>query len=425
MITINQILQVLTIALLVLMSAFFSASEASISAIPRTRLLKAKKEAEKKNRHMFRILSDRSPVITSILIGNNIVNILASSLATALAIHLLGPLGTLVSTVAMTVIILLFGEVTPKTITARSPEPFLRTNAWLICGLYRFLWVPSQAFTVITRSFLHLLEKLFPDNPHRLTEEELRGVMDMGKEEGVLEEPEHLLLGRAFSFNDRRVYEIMTPRTRIIAVSAEADMNEVRTVFRSHQYSRIPVYKNTIDSIIGVIHYKDVLFLPEKAAACKAKDITRPVLFVPETQTAARLLGEMHKNSRSMAIVLDERGNTTGIASLDDAVASVFGGISDEYDSTDRTGKGLIRFLAPGHITVPGTLKLEDLNPLLKTALDSDYYETIGGFLMEKAGVLPEKGSRLRYGNCIFTVEEVTGRRIQKIDILVLKEEMN
>jgi len=244
-------------------------------------------------------------------------------------------------------------------------------------------------------------------------------MMSIGKKEGALEEEEHSLLSRAFELTDLTLRDIMTPRTAIVALPRDTDLESLINAFRAHGFSRLPIYDENIDEIKGMIHYKDLLFALESETKPDIAQMIRPVLYVPDSQMTTELLIAMERNNQNLAVVIDEHGATAGLVTLDDAIASVFGGIHDEYDKGISEPNELIQVINSTHIKVPGNLKLTDLNSLLKTTLDSVYYETVGGFVLELAGKLPAKGERFKYQNLLFVVEELSGRRIQRIDIVI------
>lgn len=366
---------------------------------------------------MARILGEKQKAITTILVGNNLVNIWASSIATAFALELYGQEGLGIATAVMTVLIIFLSEIIPKTFASNSPEHIARKTAPLLLAIGWLLTVPVAAFSALNSLFLRLLDRLTPESGHRLTEDEIRTVMELGKHDGALEEPEHILLKRAIEFNDSRIREIMTPRTAIKAISDELSIEDLRETFRNTGYSRLPVYHENLDGIQGFVHYKDLLFLSGEESEDSIASLIRPVLFVPETAQTTELLKDMDRQSRNMAIVVDEHGSTAGLVTIDDAIAAVFGGIRDEYDIGESGPEGHIQIFSSSHIRVPGNLRLSDFNALLKTDLDSDYYETIGGFLLEKAGKLPTPGERFRYQNIFFRVEDISGRRIGRVDV--------
>lgn len=418
--TLTLILNAVLLVVLLSVSAFFSASEAAFSSITRVELRRLRKGQTKKERTVARILAEPSRMITTLLVGNNIVNIWASSLATAFALETFGVEGVGIATAAMTVAILLFSEITPKTLAAGDHYRTALALAPAVSLAQNVLQPLVISFSLVNTFFLSILHRLLPDSAHRLTGDELKTMMEVGKKEGALEEGEHRLLKRAFSFTDLRLREIMTPRTSIAAVPLDADADEIRSQFRSQRYSRLPVYDESIDSIQGMIHYKDVLFLAETEPSGlreSLRSLLRPVLFVPETATPFALLGEMEKHGQHLAIVVDEHGGTAGLVTIKDALEAVFGSIRDEYDTAEQEPIDRVQILGPDHLRVPGNLKLDELNALVGTCLDSPWFETVGGFVLEKAERLPVRGTHVSFGNLDFTVEETSGRRIETIDI--------
>lgn len=418
----ESIAAILTLILLLTLSAFFSSAETAISSIGRTKLRQLRKGGKRRERLLVSLLEEQSSVVTTLLIGNNIVNVWASSLATALAIGRVGQDGVLWATLFMTVVILLFSEITPKTLASRNPERVALALAPAIAIVEKALFPLAFAFSAINKVCLALIGTLFPGGQARLTEDELRIMMGAGKKDGALEEKEHILLDKAVSFGGMRVREIMTPRTSISAVPRGLGMGELTALFRERQFSRMPVYDGSMDSVTGVIHYKDLLFAADEPQLISPDDLVRPAVFVPESQTVQELFTELDSAGQNMAIVLDERGGTAGLVTMDDAIASILGGIRDEYDEEGQRPRELVQVLGPRHLRVPGNLALDDLNALLKTEFDSGYYETVGGYLMEIAGRLPSRGETFRQGSTTFRVEEQSGRTIQRIEILLEQE---
>ncbi len=410
------------LCILLVFSAFFSASETSLTSITKIKLRQIKNGKSKKDTLIARILSDPPRMLTTLLIGNNIVNIWASSIATAFAISIFGGKGIGIATVVMTVIIVIFSEITPKTIAANDPVNLARFLSPAVLLTLKILFPFYILFSLVNALFIAVLRKISPDTVHRITEDELKTMMDVGKKEGVLEEGEHNLLNHAFDFTDLKLREIMTPRTSIAAIPINASFTEIQDLFRKHQFSRMPVYEESIDSIQGMIHYKDILFLLECGEEGTFDNLVRPVLFVPETQSTFELLKEMEHSSQNMAVIVDEHGGTAGLVTIDDAVAAVFGGIHDEYDTAETEPMNLVQVLGPNHVKVPGNLPLNDLNALLNTDLDSDFYETVNGFLMEQAESLPAQGDRIRFQNIKFVIEEQANRKIKRVDIIVDSE---
>lgn len=271
---------------------------------------------------------------------------------------------------------------------------------------------------------MHLLKHFSPDSRHRITEDELKTIIEVGRREGVLEEGEHRLLHKAWDFTDIRLREIMISRTAMTAVEVNTSVADVRKIFRKQRFSRMPVYKKTLDSVTGMIHYRDILTVRSNDTETTIESLVRPILFVPETQTASSLLQELKNEKQHMAIIIDEHGATAGLVTMRDAIAAVFGGIKDEYDTSTTTKTGKVEVVDSRYLRVPGNLKLDDLNGMIGTNLDSDFYETVGGFVLEQAGILPEPGARIRFEDLTFIVEDQKDRKITRIGILLEHKEL-
>jgi putative hemolysin len=377
-----QTVSIITVLVLVLVSAFFSTSETALSSITKFALHRIRKNKNKADRILTKILSDQRRMITTLLVGNNVVNIWASSIATALGISFLGTDGIGVTTLVMTLLLLVFAELTPKTIAANDPEKFARLLAPAVARSETLLFPVVSFFSGINSVFLFLFSRLLPEQEHRLTTDEIKTLISLGKKDGALETGEHDLLHRAFNFTGLKLREIMTPRTAITAVNAKAGMAEVKSLFCTHQFSRMPVYEDSIDHICGMVIYKDILFNSGPASYVTLGDIMQPVFFAPETQTAFELLQVLEKKGQSMAIVVDEHGGTAGLVTVDDALAAVFGGIRDEYDEGTLEPIEQVEIIGENRIRIPGDLRLDDLSALLKTPLQSSYFETVGGFVL-------------------------------------------
>lgn len=414
--TASTVVTLILLVILLLFSAFFSASETAFTSISKGQYRRLRKSRNKKDKGLVSVLSRPSRMLSSLLVGNNLVNIFASSIATAFAISLVGEDGIGYATLIMTILILIFAESTPKLIAAEKPVAVAKKCLRPFRIIQVILTPLSVIFSAINSGCMAVLKRLFPNTGLPLSEDEIKTLISVGRKDGVLEEVEHTLLSRAFDFTDLTLREIMTPRTAIIAIKDGIDQEEIKRNFQQHRFSRMPVYSDTFDSIIGMIHYKDVLFLPNNDTDHSVRDLIRPVLFVPETQTAFTLLREMKQHNQNMAIVVDEHGSTSGLITMDDAITAVFGGIHDEYDE-NASDSGLVRIYSPDHILVPGNLKLRELNALFKTNFTSDYYETVGGFILEKANKLPKAGDVYVIGGTGFRIEEISNRKIDRIDI--------
>jgi putative hemolysin len=407
---------------LLALSAFFSAAETSFTSITKPDYRKLSKSGNRRDRRIVALLSSQAKLLTAFLVGNNVVNILASSLATAFAINVAGNDGIGIATAAMTVAIVVFSEITPKTIAAENPVAVARALSFGALLARKATAPLVRFFDAVNSLFLSAFRRLMPSSSKRLSEDEVRTMMEVGRREGALEKDEHALLDRAFGFTDVTIREIMTPRTAMAAIPTGASLSETLEAFRASRFSRLPVYESSIDDIKGMIHYKDILFLDAESDAADISALMRPVAFVPETQTVTGLLGELKRKGCNLAIAIDEHGSTAGLATLDDAIASVFGSIRDEYDEGSLAPSELVTVFSSAHIRVPGNLRLADLNAYLRTSVDSEYFETVGGFVLERAGRLPAPGEKIRVGNLDFISTEVADRQIRKIDIYVRPE---
>ena len=408
---------VLPLIALLTLSALFSAAEASVTAIPRIRIRKLKKSRSRADRKLATLLANQARAITALLVGNNVVNVWASSIATAFAIGVFGEGGVGIATAAMTVIIIVFSEITPKTVASGNPEPVARALTPFVNAVSIVLMPIVLLFTAVNSLFLRLLAKFSPETGLKLTDDELKTMMEVGRDEGALDAGEHQLLDRAFRFADDRLRSIMTPRTEIAAIDASSDREAILAAFREHRYSRMPVYSGSIDSILGIVHYKDILFLGEEDEPFRLDSILRPTHFAPDSQSLRELLVSMRRDRINMTIVVDEHGATVGLVTMEDAIASVYGGISDEYDEESDHPLERIVILGPNKVRVPGNLRISDLNALLRTAVSSEYYDTVGGFVMEKANRLPERGEVITQETLSFRVDEVASRAILQVTV--------
>ncbi len=404
------------IGLLLCCSALFSASETALTSITRTAARAMRKSGDARDRKVVSILDNLGKTVTGLLIGNNVVNIGMASLATALGLE--GSDSDALAIVALTTVaILVFGEILPKTIAAHRPRETAKALLPFIGAALVATAPVAFAFTGVNAAVSSLLRRVGRAGKTRLTEDELRLVMDAGKRDGALCESEHRLLERAFSFTARTVREIMTPRTSMVAIEASSSVEEAEAVFAASGFSRIPVYEETRDNVVGMIHFKDILFREGPREGIVARDIARKPAYVPESMTAGDLIEELKRGGHNLAIVLDERGGTAGLVTMDDAIASIIGSIRDEFDSDGERPADRVQILGKNRVRIPGNLKLGELNALLKTNFDSRYYETVGGYIMEQAGRIPEKGECVRQGPAVFTVIDRTPRAINRIDI--------
>ena len=385
---------VLLLILLLVLSAFFSASETAITSSGRGKILALMERYPYQKRFFDWLLRDIQRALTIVLISNNLVNIAASAVATSLAIMLLGQGGLIVSVGVMTVLIVVFGEIFPKSVAIVRSDSILAFSLPLLrlldILLAPFLWIMVHIVRGLGVIFKVDLKARHPF----VTREEFEQMVNIGEESGALEEVERKMLHGIISFEETRVYEIMVPRTDMDAVSSEATVSEAMKIFQEHGHSRVPVYDESPDDIVGILYVKDTI--PSLLAgnlSVPVSSIMRQALFVPESMRVVELFNTMKGRHVHMAIVVDEYGGVAGIATLEDLLEEIVGEIQDEYDKEKPT-------LLPeddGSWLVQGHLGLEDLSDFLGSSFESEDAESLGGLVLSISGDFPSPGETVHY----------------------------
>ena len=365
---------------------------------------------------VLKILEDTQKMLSAILIGNNIVNLSASALMTVFVTDLYGSFAIGIGTGILTLVVLIFGEIIPKTVAAAYSEGMSLFYAPIIL----FVMAIMTPFSFIINGIATAILKLFrvdTDKRQAMTENELKTYVDVSHEDGVIESGEKEIIYNVFDFSDAVAKDIMIPRIDMSCVSTEADYNEVMKVFKEDMYTRIPVYEgNEQDNIIGLINVKDLILLEDKENF-KIKDHLRKAYYTYEFKKTADLLVEMREKSQNVAFVLSEYGATVGMITLEDLLEEIVGEIRDEYDSDEIN---LIKNVGGRRYLVEGNMKLDDINDELKTDLDSEDYDSIGGLMIEALDRLPGYGETVTLDNGItLTARGIKGNRITKVLITV------
>lgn len=412
------IFQIVVLILLIVLSAFFSSAETAFSSANRIKMRSLADEGNKTAALVIKILDSYSKLLSAILIGNNVVNLSASSLATTIAIALSEPLGlqaslmTGLATGILTVVVLLGGEIVPKTWANLNADKIVLVYAPII----RFLMVVLTPVIFIVDKISTAILRLFRIDPNKknstMTENELRSYVDVSHEDGVIEEEEKEMIYNVFDFGDSLAKDIMIPRIDMVSVEDTATHKEVMELFRENMYTRLPVYHDSTDNIIGIINIKDFLFVkdPEKFAI---KDIMRDAYYTYEYKKTSDLMMEMRKSSSNIALVLNEYGSTEGMITLEDLLEEIVGEIRDEYDEDEET---LIQDLGDNTYVVPGGMKLDDINNSIDTNFKSEDYDSIGGLIIEKLDKLPEEGETVTLDDgSQLTVKTVNQNRIEEV----------
>lgn len=406
--------QVFALLILLSLSAFFSASETALMSLSKIRLRHMVDEKVKGADIINKLVEESSKLLGSILVGNNIVNIGASALATSLAISLWGDAGVGIATGVMTLLVLIFGEITPKSLAVQNTE---KTALKVAKPIYIITIILSPIVNILM-TVTNWMIRLFGGNPEKqvsfITEEELKTMVDVSHEEGVLEVDEKKMIYNVFEFGDSQAKDVMTPRTDMIAVEINATYDEIIDLFKKEQFSRMPVYEDNTDNIIGILYIKDLFFFEGNKDKFNLRQLIRPPFFTYEFKVTSELFAEMRTKRTPMAIVLDEYGGTAGIVTMEDLVEEIVGDIEDEYDDKDEE----IQVIKEDEYIVDGSTRIDFLNEMIGTNIESEDFDSIGGFVIGILGRLPEPGENVEYDHIKFIVEDIDKNRIEKLRVL-------
>ena len=413
----SGVIQLVFLALLILLSAFFSSAETALSTVNRVRIRTLAEEGNKRAIKVNQVLEKYSKMLSTILIGNNIVNLSASALATTLAIQISLPVG--IVTGILTVVVLLCGEIIPKTWAMTSSEKISLTYCNIIYGLMQLLTPVIFVVDKLANGILFLLHIDPNQKGNAMTEAELRTYVDVSHEDGVIESEEREMIYNVFDFSDAQAKDIMIPRINMVTVSIDDNYQDVLAVFRESMYTRLPVYQDDNDNIVGFINIKDFI-LTENEADFSIKNIIRNAHYTYEFKKVADLLYELREKTTSVTFVLNEYGATVGMITLEDLLEEIVGEIRDEYDEDEAE---LIQKVGERTWLVEGSMKLDDINHELGTNLDSEDYDSIGGLIIECLDRLPEDNEEVTLPNGIhLKVQGIDQNRIVKV-LMTLPEE--
>ena len=412
----DGVMQLIALIILVLLSAFFSSAETSLTTVNRVRLKTLAEEGNRRAKTALEVLDKYGKMLSAILIGNNIVNLSASALATTLAIHIHFTVG--IATAILTVVILIFGEIVPKNMAMSNSEKMALLYASMISGLMKLLTPLIFVIDSLAKGIMKLF-RVDADKKTAMTENELRTYVEVGHEDGVIESEEREMIYNVFDFGDAVAKDVMIPRIDMVTVDKEATYEEVMEVFKDCMYTRIPVFEEDKDNIIGLINIKDFILVGDKAKF-RISDILRQAYYTYEFKKTADLLVEMRQKCFNVAFVLNEYGGTAGMITLEDLLEEIVGEIRDEYDSDEEQ---LIQKMQDRTYLVEGSMKLSDINDELGTDLQSEDYDSIGGLIIEHLDRVPEDGAQIVTDQGIrLQVQGVSQNRILKV-IMELPEE--
>lgn len=410
----SEIGQLITVIILLSLSAFFSSSETALTTVNQIRMRTLADNGDKRAARVLRVTGNPGKMLSAILIGNNIVNLSASSISTSLAIHLFGNTGAGIATGILTFLILIFGEVTPKTMATIKADSMSLTVAAPIGFLMKILTPIIFIINKLSLGLMFLLHVNIKDAQKKMTEEELRTIVDVSQENGVIEHEERDMIHNLFDFGDAEAKEIMVPRIDMTFVQADATYQEVLDIFRQDMFTRLPVYEDSTDNVIGIINMKDFL-LQNDTPEFSVRNLLREPYFTYEHKNTADLFLEMRKSSISLAIVLDEYGVTAGLITLEDLLEEIVGEIRDEYDADEEDD---ITRISDREFYVLGSANLNDVSEALSLHFTSDDYDTIGGYCLGLLDHLPEKNEIiLTDNNILLRIDRMEKNRIERIYI--------
>lgn len=402
------------LVLLIVASAFFSASESALMGLSQLRVRSLVESGQRRAQLIAKLKSQPERLLITILVGNNLVNIGASSMFTALALRTFGA-GTAVTlaTSVMTFIILVFGEISPKTWATRDP---VRVSYRVAKPLQLLMVLLSPVVAVLTW-FSNLLVRRPGDTSllaERVTEAEIRTLVNVGEEQGIIEDKESRMIHSVLALTDTPVRNVMVPRTAMTAVDVNSSLEEVLEIIRRDRYSRLPVYEEDIDNIIGLLHVKDICSLTEEEkASFNLRELLRPTIFVVSSKKSGLVLQELQKHRVYMAIIIDEYGGTAGLVTIEDLIEEIVGEIVDEYDEEDPP----VEILDANTTFLDARLTVEEVNAQLGISLPTDRALTIGGLIYDLLGRIPRTGETVTYGEIALTVEKLDRRSIERVKI--------
>lgn len=409
----SQIIQLITIAILLAMSAFFSSSETALTTVSAIRLKSLADSGNKKAMLVLKLKENPDKMLSAILIGNNIVNIAVSSLTTIFVQNKWGNFAVSIGSGVLTLLVLIFGEITPKTAATSYADKFSLIVVKPIWLITKILTPVIIVINFLASCLMKLLRLNINAKESTFTEEELRTIMDVSHEEGVIEEEEREIINNVFDFGDAEAKEIMIPRIDMCMINVDATYEELIEIFKENRYTRLPVFQDTTDNVIGIINIKD-LILYRNGDKFDIRDYLRDVYYTYEYKKLSELMAEMRKDSVNISIVLDEYGAAVGLITIEDLLEEIVGDIRDEYDDDEED---ILKEVAPNEYLVDGQTKLDDVNELLNLSLTSDDYDSIGGFIIGSLDRLPTTGDKVETEAVTLVVDLMDKNRIDKVHI--------
>ena len=406
----SDIIQLVIVIILLSASAFFSSAETALMTSNKLRMRNLADNGDKRAAKVLKVTENTDKMLSAILIGNNIVNLTASSISTALTLKIFGSKLVGIATGILTFLILVFGEITPKNVASKNAEKMALAYIGVISFLVTLLTPVIFIVNTVSKFVISIFNKNGDDN-NAVTEEELRAMVEYSHEEGVIENEEKKMIVNVVDFGDTVAGDIMVPRVDMVMVDEKSSYEEILQVFREERYTRIPVYEETPDNVIGILNVKDFLLIEDKENFVM-KELLREPLYTYEYKKTSALMMDMRKTGANIVIVLDEYGITAGLITLEDMLEEIVGEIRDEFDADEDEG---ITKVSDLEYLIDGSTNLDDINDRIGLSLSSEEYESIGGLIMEKLGRLPVEGEIINFDNIVLTVKKMDHARIEKV----------
>ncbi|MBM0046332.1 HlyC/CorC family transporter [Anaerococcus sp. mt242] len=408
----KNLLQLIVIIVGIILSAFFSSSETALTSVNIFKIRQMEKNGVEKAPLVRKLVDNIGSVLTTILIGNNIVNIVTTTIATIFFTEVIGPKGAVISPIILTIVVLIFGEVTPKNIAAANSEKL----ALKVARPIRLFDIILKPINFILGKITGAITKIFvgeEESTNLVTEEDLKTIVDVSEEQGVINNEESEMINNVFEFGNSYVSDIMTARTNMEVISIESDQEELNEILKETNHSRIPVYGKNIDNILGILHMKDIVSTIADGRNLDLEELIRPAYYVYDNMHIFDLFTNMRAENASLAIVIDEYGGTSGLVTIEDIVEELVGEIDDEYDIDD---KDIFKLTENSYLVKP-SLHLSDFNDYFNLELEEIKNDSIGGYVIDHLSRIPEQGDCVEVDNVRITVDEVDRYKIEMIKV--------
>jgi len=409
----SSVIQIIIIIVLLMLSAFFSSAETAFTTINKIHIRSLVEDGNKRAKKVADLLEHSGKLLSAVLIGNTIVNISASAIVTTFVINSFGSAATGIATGILTLLVLIFGEIAPKTAATIHAEKIALSYAKSISFV---MFVLTPIIFIINKLSKYALKFFRIDSAKKkklMTEDELRTIVTVGHEDGIIESEERRIINNLFDFGDSQAKDIMIPRIDMTLASVDSTYDEILEIFRSEKYTRIPIYEETVDNVIGIINVKDLLLFDSRDAF-HIRGILREPYFTYEYKNTSELLAELRKTSNNITIVIDEYGSTVGMITLEDLLEEIVGEIRDEYDDDEHDS---IQKINDNEYRLDGYTKLDDLNDFLALDIESEDYDSIGGFIIEKLDRLPVVNDYIELPGIKLVVEAASNNRIETVHL--------